>query len=273
MRERLVLWDVDHTLLNAGGWSSQLYGLVFAELFGRSLPRVAPMAGRTDRAIIVETLTMAGVPDPREHVPAFIEAMTRQAPAYGEQVRTRGRVLPGVPEALAALALLGAEPGGAGRSGRAGSSGWAGRTGRSGRVRQSVLTGNIRPLAEVKLAALGLGDPLDLAIGAYGDMDEVRAELVGVARARAGGSGGDFGGDSAEDTGRDFGRDFGGEATVLVGDTPLDVAAALATGARAVAVATGSYTEAELAASGAHAVLPDLSDTGRVLAAILGGRA
>jgi phosphoglycolate phosphatase-like HAD superfamily hydrolase len=233
MRERLVLWDVDHTLINAGGWSSHLYGLVFAELFGRELPQVAPMAGRTDRAIIVETLTMAGVPDPREHVPAFIEAMTWQAPAYGEQVRARGRVLPGVPEALGALGAL------------------------DGRVRQSVLTGNIRPLAEVKLAALGLGDPLDLAIGAYGDMDEVRAELVGVARERAGG----------------FGVDFDGEATVLVGDTPLDVAAAVATGARAVAVATGSFTEAELAASGAHAVLPDLSDTGRVRAAILGGGA
>ena len=232
MRERLVLWDVDHTLLNAGGWSSQLYGLVFAELFGRDLPQVAPMAGRTDRAIIVETLTMAGVPDPRGHVPAFIEAMTRQAPTYGERVRARGRVLPGVPEALAALGAL------------------------DGRVRQSVLTGNIRPLAEVKLAALGLGAPLDLAIGAYGDLDEVRAELVGVARERA----------SA-----DVGGDFGGDATVLLGDTPLDVAAALATGARAVAVATGSYTEAELAASGAHAVLPDLSDTERVRAAILGG--
>ena len=35
MRELLVLWDVDHTLLNAGGLSSHLYGLVFAELFGR----------------------------------------------------------------------------------------------------------------------------------------------------------------------------------------------------------------------------------------------
>ena len=231
MRERLVLWDVDHTLLNAGGLSSHLYGLVFAELFGRPLPQVAPMAGRTDRAIIVETLTMAGVPDPRGHVPAFIAALTRQAPAFGERVRVRGRVLPGVPDALAAL---------------------------DGAVRQSVLTGNIRPLAEVKLAALGLGDPLDLAIGAYGDVDEVRAELVRVARSRAAAVAGPGA------------AGFGGEATVLVGDTPLDVAAALATGARAVAVATGNYTETELAAAGAHAVLPDLSDTGRVRAAILG---
>src|ERR1700761_7694729 len=193
MGERLVLWDVDHTLIDAGGWSSQLYGLVFREVFGRELAQVAPMAGRTDPALVVETLTMAGVPDPRQHVPAFIAAMARQAPAYGEQVRARGRVLPGVVEALAALGTL------------------------DGRVRQSVLTGNIRPLAEVKLAALGLGAPLDLAIGAYGDMDEVRAELVGVARARASGSGwGSGSAGSGGGSGGGSGQGFGGEATVLV---------------------------------------------------------
>jgi phosphoglycolate phosphatase-like HAD superfamily hydrolase len=243
--EVLVLWDVDHTLINAGGLSSHLYGIVFAELFGRELPQVAPMAGRTDRAIIVETLTQAGIANPRQHVPAFIAELTRQAPAFGERVRARGQVLPGVPEALAALAAL---------AGAAGGSGAA-----EGAVWQSVLTGNIRPLAEVKLGALGLGAPLDLAIGAYGDLDEVRAELVRVARERAWAAAGSGS------------RGFGGVATVLVGDTPLDVAAALATGARAVGVATGSYTEAELAAAGAHAVLPDLTDVARVRAAVLDG--
>jgi phosphoglycolate phosphatase len=243
-REVLVLWDVDHTLINAGGLSTHLYGIVFAELFDRELPRVAPMAGRTDRAIIVETLAQAGIADPRAYVPAFIAELTRQAPAFGERVRARGQVLPGVPEVLVELA------------GDAGGSGVAG-----GRVWQSVLTGNIRPLAEVKLGALGLGDPLDLAIGAYGDMDEVRAGLVQVARGRAGAAAGPGAGG------------FDGAATVLVGDTPLDVAAALATGARAVGVATGNYTEAELAAAGAHAVLPDLTDVDRVRAAVLDGSA
>ena len=70
-----------------------------------------------------------------------------------------------------------------------------------------------------------------------------------------------------------YGPDFAGPATVLVGDTPLDVAAALATGARAVAVATGSYPAADLAAAGAHVVLPDLTDTARVVAAVTAGRA
>jgi phosphoglycolate phosphatase-like HAD superfamily hydrolase len=120
---------------------------------------------------------------------------------------------------------------------------------------QSLLTGNIRAVAEVKLGVLGLTDHLDLAVGAYGDASEIRADLVQVARDRAALA---------------YGRDYGGQATVLVGDTPLDVEAALVTGSRAVGVATGSYSAAELAAAGAHAVLADLADTGQAVAAILG---
>ena len=116
-----------------------------------------------------------------------------------------------------------------------------------------MLTGNIRPLAALKLRLAGLGDHLDLDVGAYGDVHEVRAELVTVARHAAR---------------QAYGTDFPGSSTVLVGDTPLDVEAALAAGARAVAVATGSYSAAELAAAGAHVVLPDLTDTALVLAAI-----
>ncbi len=43
---------------------------------------------------------------------------------------------------------------------------------------------------------------------------------------------------------------------MLVGDTPQDVAAALATGARVMGVATGSFSVAELAAAGARTILP-----------------
>jgi phosphoglycolate phosphatase len=237
-----VLWDVDGTLLNAGGVGADLYSVVFLQLFGRSLETTAPMAGRTDRAIILETLTLARVPEPRRHVDPFIAGLAAQAPAAWTSVAARGRALPGAAAALAALA--------------------------SGRAHQSVLTGNVRAVAEVKLAALGLRDPLDLRIGAYGDDHEDRAELVHVARRRATaaheGSGvvglGGLGG-------------FRGPCTVVIGDTPLDIAAALAAGARAVGVATGPFSVAELRAAGADVVLPDLSDTRLVVETLLRGYA
>src|SRR6185437_5307856 len=128
------------------------------------------------------------------------------------------------------------------------------------RVHQSVLTGNIRPVAEVKLSAVGLREPLDLCIGAYGDDHEVRTELVQVARRRAAAVHGTSSGD------------FGGMSTILIGDTPLDIEAALAAGARAVGVATGPSQAADLLAAGAHAVLPDLTDTRQVLRALLAAR-
>jgi beta-phosphoglucomutase-like phosphatase (HAD superfamily) len=159
-------------------------------------------------------------------------------------VASRGRALPGAADALAALAAVAAGGPAAGLARR---------------VRQSVLTGNIRPVAEAKLAALGLDGPLDLRIGAYGDDHEVRAELVGVARRRAA---------DAATGGRPI-ADFRGRATVVVGDTPLDIEAALAAGARAVGVATGPFPTADLRAAGAHAVLPDLTDTGLVMRAVL----
>jgi phosphoglycolate phosphatase len=247
VRRLLVLWDVDYTLVDAGGTGWELYQIALLEMFGRDMPQPGSMAGRTDRAIAVEVLTLAGVPEPRRQVDAFHALMAERAPGLAHVARERVRALPGAEQAVAALAdgHARAGPGAGGR--RAG--------GRGNTVIQSLLTGNIRPLAEVKLGALALAGHLDLDAGAYGDAHEVRAELVPVARRNA---------ELA------YGGDFAGQATVLVGDTPFDVGAALATGARAVGVATGGFSVAELAASGAHAVLPDLADTGRALAAILG---
>ena len=228
----LVLWDIDGTLLNAGGVGRDLYDVVFLQLFGRSLSAYAPMAGRTDRAIILETLIMAGVDEPRRYVDPFIAGLSAQAPLIRSAMVSRGQALPG---AAAALALV------------------------AGHAHQSVLTGNIRPLAEVKLAALGLRDGLDLCIGAYGDDHEDRAELVQVARRRA-----------ADVHGQSLPTSFAGRSTVVVGDTPLDISAALCAGARAVGVATGPYSAADLVAAGADAVLLNLADASIVLDTLLG---
>lgn len=306
----LVLWDIDGTLLNAGGVGRDLYDQVFTQLFGRSLTAYAPMAGRTDRAIILETLTLAGVDEPRRYVDPFIAGLGAHAPEARTAVAERGQPLPGAAAALAALVAVSgamvraparapvpkpapapapvaaarvavasgvacAPAGGGGTSGATAAGGGAAAgigtggptaagvaTGNgirpSRRVHQSVVTGNIRLLAEVKLAALGLHNGLDLCIGAYGDDHEDRIELVQVARRRAAAVHG-----RAPDA-------FAGTSTVVIGDTPFDVAAALAAGARAVGVATGSHPAADLRDAGAHAVLPDLTDTDAVLEALLG---
>jgi beta-phosphoglucomutase-like phosphatase (HAD superfamily) len=100
----LVLWDIDGTLLNSGGVGRDLYEEVFLQLFGRSLAACAPMAGRTDRAIILETLTLAGVDQPRRHVDPFIAGLGARAQAVHEAVAARGHALAGAAQVLAALA-------------------------------------------------------------------------------------------------------------------------------------------------------------------------
>jgi phosphoglycolate phosphatase-like HAD superfamily hydrolase len=231
-----VLWDVDLTLVNTRGVGIHLYQLAFRELYGRELPAEATkanMAGRTDRAIALDVLALAGIADPSEEVVKFESALSRLAPTVADLVLDQGYAMPGAAAALGAL------------------------TGRSVRqsVRQSVLTGNLRAMAQVKLAPFGLLEHLDLDVGAFGDESPVRADLVHLARARAAAS---------------YWQNFSGQATILIGDTPLDIEAALVTGARGVGIATGRYSEADLVAAGAHAVLPDLTDTALVLEAALG---
>jgi phosphoglycolate phosphatase-like HAD superfamily hydrolase len=57
---------------------------------------------------------------------------------------------------------------------------------------------------------------------------------------------------------------------VVIGDTVHDVIAALANDARAIGVATGATSMAELQNAGAHAVLPDLSNVDAVVHAVTG---
>jgi phosphoglycolate phosphatase len=109
----------------------------------------------------------------------------------------------------------------------------------------------------VKLTALGLTAHLDLDIGGYGDVSRIRADLVPVARRNAAAR---------------YGGDFAGRATVLVGDTPSDIEAAVAHEARSVGVASGQFSELQLAEAGADEVLPDLADTDKAVNAIITGR-
>ncbi len=114
-----------------------------------------------------------------------------------------------------------------------------------------LLTGNVVAGADLKLRAAGL-DPTRFRVGAFGSDDPERAALPAVAlrRLREG-----------------LGLDIGGAAVVIVGDTPSDVTCGRGIGARALAVATGSFSVSDLVTAGAYAAFPDLADTAAVVAA------
>lgn len=115
-----------------------------------------------------------------------------------------------------------------------------------------LATGNLRAGARAKLGHFGLWHRF--AAGGFGDDHTDRADLVraGIAALAAA-----------------VGASPDPAAAVVIGDTPLDVAAARAAGARAVVVATGRYTAHDLRAAGADAVLPGFADLDRALAVIL----
>lgn len=225
---RLVLWDVDGTLVDNGGVGPHAFPLAFERTVGRPPAELAVMSGRTDHEIALETLELNGIEEPERLWPEFARALAEALAELEPAMRERGRALPGAHAAIAALA-------------------------EADGVVQSLLTGNLKPNAAVKLGAFGLLLPeLDMEIAAYGSDDRHRPTLVSIARERAAAHHGQA-----------------PEQTVLIGDTPLDVAAGRAGGARVVGVATGRYGAEALAEAGADAVLGDLLDTEAVLAAVL----
>lgn len=232
---RLVLWNVDQTLVDVGRVTREAYAEAFQKVTGRRLVRLAPTAGRTESEIIFETLAFNDVPADDDTLPAFVNALARAFAARRHEVREHGRVLPGAREALAAVARL-------------------------PQVVQSVLTGSIQPNAVVKLTELGLDRHLDFEVGGYGSEVYPKGALVELARTRA-----------AEK----YGVPFGESTTVVIGDSPFDVRAAHIAHATVIAVATGAATEAELTAAGAEVVVPTLAETSTLVRAIehLTGRA
>lgn len=226
--QRLVLWNVDHTLVDVGRVTREAYAEAFQRVTGRPLVRLAPTAGRTESEIIFETMAFNDVPSTDDTLPAFIDALGRAFAARRGSLREHGRVLPGAREGMAAVARL-------------------------PRVVQTVLTGSIQPNAIIKLTELGLDRYLDFEVGGYGSEVYPKGALVELARTRAS---------------RKYGLPFGESATVMIADSPQDVRAAHIAHATIIGVATGTATEAELRSAGADVVLPTLSDTPAVVRAI-----
>ncbi|REF36323.1 phosphoglycolate phosphatase-like HAD superfamily hydrolase [Thermasporomyces composti] len=230
---RLVLWDVDHTLIETGGVGREVYRTAFEAVTGRPLARMADVTGATEPALFRQTLRINGL-DERLATGLFGQFAVHQAAEYvarADELRRRGRVLPGVAQILAALHD-------------------------DGGTVQTVVTGNTRESARVKLETFGLADLLDLAVGAYGTDSDDRADLVTLARERVAAA---------------YGVEIPVTATTLVGDTRGDVVAGVRAGVWTVGVATGRTPVERLAAAGADVTFDDLSDRERVLRALTGG--
>lgn len=228
---RLVLWDIDQTLVDLRGLGAAWYTIALEEVAGVALRAVPSFGGRTERAISTDILVAHDIEPTDENVRklwlALIAVSERSAATLSED----GRALPGAKEALTSFATHGG-------------------------VVQTLVTGNLPEISVHKLTAFGLHEHVDFEIGGYGSLSAHRPDLVPAAVGRA----------SAK-----HGTEFDPASVIVIGDTPDDVRAALDNGAVAVAVATGQFSADELADAGAHTVLPDLADLAAVRAAVLGG--
>ncbi|MEV6637079.1 HAD family hydrolase [Actinoplanes sp. NPDC051470] len=224
-RRTLVMWDIDRTLLHGGGVTARAWKAAFAELTGLEWRETPQFGGRTDLDICAEVFRVHGVTD--HTAESFFDLYLRRIEHDRHLFAEQGALMPGVREVLSRLA---ADP----------------------RIVQTLVTGNLAPVARAKVEAFGLHDVFDEEIGGYGGDHAVRATLVRRSLERA------------HDK---YAEPF---RAVVVGDTVNDVAAALANDVAVVGVATGSTTAAELHHAGAEAVLPDLSDVDHAVRTIAG---
>jgi phosphoglycolate phosphatase-like HAD superfamily hydrolase len=225
---KLLLFDLDGTLMLSGGAGARAIDRAFAELyriegaFGEIVPD-----GKTDPLIFREIIANHGLAVADESA-AFAELERVYARHLSDEMprSDAARLMPGVHTLLERLQAL-------------------------DQVSLGLLTGNFEATARIKLAHFGLNR--FFPFGAFASDNGDRSRLVPIAVRRA-----------ENHLGRsiDLGRHV-----VVIGDTPRDVECALIHGATAIGIAASRYTADDLAAVGAHHVLPTLEDVDAFLVA------
>ncbi len=226
---KLLLFDIDGTLIRSQGAGRETLAYALEQVFGASGPlNDYHMSGKTDPRIVMDLMTAVGF---------ATDEITAKLPLVYEQMAARGREIfphremhpcPGVPELLAALqqhdgALLG------------------------------LLTGNAHLTAPLKLTAAGI-DPVQFKVGVYGSdaLDRNQLPTIGIERAN-----------------QLTGYEFSGYNTVIIGDTPADILCARAGKVTAVAVASGWHSAATLAQYQPDHLFENLTDTQTVIDILL----
>ncbi|MGI9089429.1 MAG: HAD family hydrolase [Chthoniobacterales bacterium] len=225
MSKRLLLWDIDGTLITTGGAGEKGLKQMVLERFGtRDDFHDIEIAGRTDTGIVISILQKYKIEPTEKNIAEFLAEYLARLEKQLSQ--TPGRVLQGVREILQRL------------------------QGNPERV-LGLLTGNLRRGAELKLRYYGLWDYFEF--GAFADDHRDRNQLGAFARARAL---------------EKHGEEFAGAQIDVIGDTGHDIACGKVFDARTIAVATGTWTRAQLAERAPDFLFDDFAEVDEVCATL-----
>ncbi|MFF7393254.1 haloacid dehalogenase-like hydrolase [Streptomyces scabiei] len=194
----LVLWDIDRTLLYVGEIDRQVYRETFAEVVGYPVERLPARGTGVTMPLAIRAMLMEnGVPEGRvpELLPLMIELLPKRLAAHTGDLRQRGKLMPGAVAALRALQA------------------------RADLI-PTVVTGNLKANAMLKLAAFDLESFVDSEIGGYASDDHHRPALVGIAQKRARAK---------------YGLFFDHSNSVIIGDSLEDVPAGTGAASRSSA--------------------------------------